>query len=352
MTGQGSTGMGHKRFGCGLPALFRHSGMGLAGIQLFARNLTLVLILAGTACFGWAETLSRREKETLVSEGDALFKGGQFSAAREKYQAALAGGPTRAESRRWRPQVGRTYEAEGNFQKALTAYQEAFDGDPKNVDRWVDLARLYDAVEIDDQAVRFYAEANKKDPARRDVALALAALYAQSGRLAEAKTLAAQAVRAEPRDYSAQELLADIEERSGDLAGAARRRETAVSLRPSAEAQLKLGRLWARQDVFDMADAAFVRAGLAGDSGPEPLFERAVLAWRQGQVDRARDLLAETEKRASGYFPAAFLRRWMDIQSRGKGVVSGTVLSARDPECAQWARVLESAVAQSRKGKP
>ncbi|MBP9127383.1 MAG: tetratricopeptide repeat protein [Elusimicrobia bacterium] len=316
------------------------------------RRALLAITLVGSACFGWAESLSRREKETLVSEGDALYKGGQFSAARDKFQAALAGGPSRAESRRWRPLVGRTFEAEGNYQKALTVYQEAFDGDPKNVDRWIDLARLYDAVEIDDQAVRFYAEANKKDTTRRDVALALAALYAQSGRLAEAKTLAVQAVRTEPRDYSAQELLADIEERSGDLAGAARRRETAVSLRSSAEGYMKLGRLWARQDVFDMADAAFVRAGQAGDSGPEPSFERAVLAWRQGQIDRARDLLADAEKRAPGYFPAGFLRRWMDIQSRGARAVSVTGLSPGDPDCARWAGVLESAGSPSRKGKP
>lgn len=312
----------------------------------------LGLILAGVGSLGWADALSRRQKEALVSEGDAFFKGGQFSAARDKYQAALAGGPTRAESRRWRPQVGRTYEAEGNFQKALTAYQEAFDGDPKNVDRWVDLARLYDAVEIDDQAVRFYAEANKKDPARRDVALALAALYAQSGRLAEAKTLAAQAVRTEPRDYSAQELLADIEERSGDLAGAARRRETAVSLRPTAEGYMKLGRLWARQDGFDMAEAAFVRAGQTGDSGPEPLFERAVLAWRRGETDRARDLLGEAEKRSPDYFPAVFLRRLMEAGSSEGGTVSVAGLNPPDPESAQWVGLLESVRTGSRKGKP
>lgn len=311
--------------------------------------MAIVLVCVGSS---WALSLSRREKETLVSEGDAFFKGGQYSAARDKYWAALASGPTRAEARRWRPRVGRTYEAEGNFQKALTAYQEAFDGDPQNVDRWVDLARLYDAVEIDDQAVRFYAEAHKKDPARRDVALALAGLYAQSGRLAEAKTLAVQAVRTEPRDYSAQELLADIEERMGDLAGAARRRETAVSFRPSVEGYMTLGRLWARQDVFDMADAAFVRAGQAGDAGPNPLFERAVLAWRQGREDRARDLLSDAEKRAPGYFPAAFLRRWMEIVSRGARAGSAAGLTSSDPDCARWAQVLDSAGGSSPKGKP
>jgi hypothetical protein len=143
-----------------------------------------------------------------------------------------------------------------------------------------------------------------------------------------------------------------------------------------------------------MADAAFVRAGLAGDSGPEPLFERAVLAWRQGQIDRARDLLVEAEKRVPGYFvtaqvphpplrgtfpqegkenkdfpsplgrgqgegseqlryfPAEFLRRWMDVQSRGARAVPRTGLVSDDPDCARWIGVLETAVAQSRKGKP
>jgi tetratricopeptide (TPR) repeat protein len=246
--------------------------------------------------------LSRREKETLVSEGDALFNSGQFSAARDKYQAALSGGPSRAETRRWRPLVGRTYEAEGNYQKALTVYQEAFDGDPKNVDRWIDLARLYDAVEIDDQAVRFYAEAHKKDPGRRDVALALAALYAQAGRLAEPKPWLSRRFEASRGIIRPRNCWRTL--KNGPVIWRARRVDgkPRCPLRPSAEGYMKVGRLWARQEVFDMADAAFVRAGQAGDSGPEPLFERAVLAWRQGTDRSGPGLVGRSRKKSPWLF--------------------------------------------------
>ncbi|MBK8575320.1 MAG: tetratricopeptide repeat protein [Elusimicrobia bacterium] len=232
--------------------------------------------------------LSHQAKEKLVQEAETLFTGGRFEESRTKWNAALAGGASRAEARRWRPEVGRTYEAEGNYQKALATYQESFDLDPKNVDRLVDLARLYDAVEMDDQAIRYYVEAHGRDRSRRDVSLALARLYKEAGRLAEALELAQGAVHAEPRDYSSQELLAEIEEARGDLAGAAQRRETVLSMHPSGAGFMILGRLWAKQGAFEQADAAFARAEGAGGESFEPLFERAVLAWCQEDPARAQ----------------------------------------------------------------
>lgn len=316
-----------------------------------SRNLFRAGVLWG-ACSGlvFAGGLSRVERERLALEAEASFNAGQFAQARAQWAAALAGGPTRAEARRWRPELGRAYEAEENYQKALAAYQEAFDIDPKNVDRLVDLARLYDAVEIDDQAIRFYADAHARDRGRRDVSFALARLYKQAGRLAEARDLAEASVRAEPRDYSGQELLAEIEESQGGLRQAADRRETVLSLHPTEEGNLFLGRLWAKQDAFEQADAAFVRALLAGGTGVDPLFERAVLAWRQGQAEKAASFLDQIAARHADFFPAGFLRILMALEARDRTAAQArlALLRAPDSEAQIWKDILARALG----GKP
>lgn len=320
------------------------------------RRLSWLLILSlGLVMGADAAKLSRRAKDDLVRQAEVHFKAGRYQESREKWLEVLAGDPTRAEARRWRPYVGRTYEAEGNYQKALTAYQEAYDADPKNVDRLVDLARLYDAVEIDDQALRFYTLAHQRDRGRRDVALALAKLHGQAGHLAEARELAESAVRAEPRDYSAQELLAIIEESQGFLADAARRWETVVSLHPTAEGYMRVGRLWARQDAYEMAAIAFVRAEQAGDTGPAPYFERAVLAARRGDAAAVSPLLEKAQVIGPDYFPVAFWKILLELEA-GKDDAARhrlSLLSTTDPATARWKSILEAAVSsRAAGGKP
>ena len=294
-----------------------------------------------------AADLSRQAKESLVREATALSASGHYSEARAKWTELLNGGPSRAEARRWRPELGRTYEAEGNFQKALAVYQEAYDADPKNVDRLVDLARLYDVVDMDDQAIRYYAEAHERDRARRDVSLALARLYKQFGRLAEAKDLAVNAVHAEPRDYSGQELLAEIEEAQGALADAARRRETVVGMHPTAAGYMLLGRLWAKQGAFEQADVAFSRATAAGETGFEPLFERAVLAWRQGDPARASRFIEGMGPGSSDYFPVAVLKILMALDAHDAPLARKqlALLRPTDPGTQKWKSLLEAATA-------
>lgn len=308
------------------------------------------IILICSSGLVFAADLSRQAKEILAREAEASFKAGHFVEARTKWTAALDGGASRAEARRWRPELGRTYEAEGNYQKALAAYQEAFDIDPKNVDRLVDLARLYDAVEIDDQAIRFYAEAHTRDRARRDVSFALARLYKQAGRLAEARTLAEAAVHAEPRDFSGQELLAEIEESQGGLGDAARRRENILSLHPTGTGYMILGRLWAKQGAYEQADAAFSRAVETGSFGSDPLFERAVLCWRQGDVAKAAHFLDQITSTDPDFFPAGFLKVLMALDAKDQAVAGKrlAVLRAPDPATQKWKDILAVAVG----GKP
>jgi hypothetical protein len=102
-------------------------------------------------------------------------------------------------------------------------------------------------------------------------------------------------------------LLARIDEAAGDLPSAAQRWETILNQSPSADGDLALGRLWARQDALDLADRAFARSDRPGATSPALVFERAVIAWRRKDGIRLEGLLKRLETDAPGYFPGRVL---------------------------------------------
>lgn len=272
-----------------------------------------------------------REREALALEAEGLYRAQDFPGARQKWEAALEGA-TRRQARRWRPWVGRALEAEGNFQKALTAYQDAHDLDPRRIDRLVDLARLYDTVGLDDQALRLFEKANAREPHRRDIALALGRLYFQAGRLGDARRSAVAAGGADPRDVAVQTLLARIDEAAGDLPAAAQRWETILNQSPSTDGDLALGRLWARQDALDLADRAFARSDRPGAASPALVFERAVIAWRRKDGIRLEALLKRLEAEAPGYFPGQVLSALVALENGDRAKARATLRGAFPPD--------------------
>ncbi len=306
------------------------------------RTPAVALALLGL-WIGAAAAPTAAGREALAAEAETLYRAQRFAEAREKWEAALDGA-SRRQARRWRPWVGRALEAEGNFQKALTAYQDAHDLDPRRVDRLVDLARLYDTVGLDDQARRLFEKAHAREPHRRDIALALGRLCFQEGRLADARRLAVGAGGADPRDLAAQTLLARIDEAEGDLAAAAQRWESVLNQNPSAEGDFALGRLWARQDALDLADMAFARSDRPGTATPALVFERAVLAWRRNDPVRLSAYLKRLDTEAPGYFPGRCLAALVALEKGDRETARAALRNAfpPDPASEKLTAVLET----------
>jgi len=293
------------------------------------RRVWVSVLLVAAAALSFARP--SRERETLALEAEALYRAHDFAGARQKWEAALDGA-SRRQARRWRPWVGRALEAEGDFQKALTAYQDAHDLDPRRVDRLVDLARLYDTVGLDDQALRLFEKAHAREARRRDIALALGRLYFQAGRLADARRAATAAGGADPRDAAVQTLLARIDEAAGDLPSAAQRWETILNQSPSADGDLALGRLWARQDALDLADMAFARSDRPGAASPALVFERAVIAWRRKDGIRLEGFLKRLETDAPGYFPGRVLSALVALENGDREKARASLRNAFPPD--------------------
>jgi tetratricopeptide (TPR) repeat protein len=253
----------------------------------------------------------------LEAEAQRLFTAGRPAEARDLWTRVLSSGLSRAEKRRTAPWIGRTYEAEGNYQKALSAYQEAYDADPSSVDRLVDLARMYNTVALDERALELYERAQKKDRTRRDVELAIGDIHFRAGRFKDARRCAENVWRRDPRDPAAQLLLARVEEAEGNLPAAAQRREKLLSDRPSAEGAVWVGRLWARVGELELAEEAFRRAADLGDVSALLAFERGALAWRRGDMEAAQKWLETALGRDPSFSSATVLMSVMDWE-RGR----------------------------------
>lgn len=268
--------------------------------------------LASLAAARDPEGPSRRERRQWASEARALMDRKEFEAAARLLEKAAAPGARAADLAEWWPLLGRCHENAKNYQKALNAYQEAHRLEPKNLDRKLDLARVYALVDLNAQAIDLYQEVLKRDRHRKDVVLALGRLYHRAGRMEEARDMAERYLRWEPRDPAAQELMARIEEALGDLSGAAHRWEGLLALSPSADGYFYLGRLWSRQNQFDLAERAFQKAEALGLDSAVFRVEQGVLAWRRGDDAAASLRWRKTLEAHPALDLARFLAALMD----------------------------------------
>ena len=96
---------------------------------------------------GAGEGLSRRERFSSASHAQALFQEGKYAEAASFLEKAVAPGAQKRDLIYWLPVLGRCYEAVQNYDKAIAAYQQAYQLQPKNRERMLDLARLYGRVD-------------------------------------------------------------------------------------------------------------------------------------------------------------------------------------------------------------
>lgn len=234
-----------------------------------------------------SEEPSRRERRRWAAEAQSLLSRKNYDAAAQRLEEAVVPGAARGDLLAWWPLLGRCYEAAKNYQKALAAYQQAYQMRPKNVDRMLDLARVYGHVDLNAEALDLYQKVLVRDKRRQDVVFAMADLYFRSGQWESARESANLYLKREPQDLEAQKLLARSEESLGDLSSAAHRWEGVLALRPSAEGYFHLGQLWTRQGQFELAERAYEKAQNLGLSAPALSLERGLLAWRQGRREQA-----------------------------------------------------------------
>jgi len=271
-----------------------------------------------TAVAGAQEEPTRRERLRWASEAQSLMNEKMFAPAAELLQKALVPGVAKSDAVHWWPVLGRCEEALGRSSRALAAYQEAAALQPKSIPRLLDLARLYDRVDLYDEAIPLYERVLARERGRQDVLFALASVNFRAGKLDPAGQYTAKALAAQPQDPGAQALMAKIEEARGDYAAAAHRLEAILIKAPEAKGYLALGQLWAKQGEYELADVSFNKAEGLGLSSAALYFQRGLAAWAQGKPDRAAALWKTAAKKDPNSVLPAFFLAVLDVQA-GRG---------------------------------
>ncbi len=243
-------------------------------------------MLAGLSVFA----ASSKERAAAAGKARELMAAKRYEEAASSWDEALSPEASDRELREGLPLQGRCFEALENYQKALTAYQRALQFDEKDVDRVLDLARVYVRVDLDREAIALYKRVLVLDKNRHDASLALARLYLATGQWDEARREDQQYVDWEPRDATGQRLMAQIDEGSGDLLSAGRRWDVLVSRDPTPKGYYDLGRLWVRAGRWEEADAAFSKAEDLGFRTESLFLYRGVIRWLEGDAAQAQVL--------------------------------------------------------------
>jgi tetratricopeptide (TPR) repeat protein len=266
---------------------------------------------------------------------------GKYDEAALRWEEALGAGASNRELRRGLPSLGRCYEQARNYQKALTAYQQALRFNEKDVDRLLDLARVYQRVELDSEAVELYKRVLSLDKDRHDARLALARLYLKTGRWSDARREGELYAKWEPRDLSGQLLLAQVDEAEGDPVSGAKRREQVLAREPSPDGYYDLGRLWARAGRWDEAEAAFGRAEDLGLRTGAVYLHRGAARWLKGDLPGARAFWKKALDQNSGTGAAHF---FLALDAREAGNASETAAELRRAAAAAQSDFLKSLI--------
>lgn len=248
----------------------------------------------------------KKDRAAAAEAARALMKADRFEDAARRWEEALPPSAPVKEQRRGLPLLGLCWERAENFPKAMTAYQRALRLDDEDLDRLLDLARVYVRVDLDREAVELYKHVLARDKNRHDARLALARLYVKTGRWDDARREGEAYAAWEPRDLSAQRLLAEVDEAQGDPVAAGNRREQILAREPSPEGNYDLGRLWVRAGRWDAADAAFARAEESGMRTGAVYLHRGVARWLKGDVPAAQAFWRKALERTPGMGAAHF----------------------------------------------
>jgi tetratricopeptide (TPR) repeat protein len=209
----------------------------------------------------------------------------QYGLAARQYELLLASRPSRRDRIQYNIALGQMREAVQNYGGAIAAYQDAQHDDPDSWDANLCLARAYDHAELNVNAIGVYQQCMKLRPTAPEPYEGLAKVYAQLGFLNKAVDHYKKALDREkrPETYLA---LSDTYARQGDSERAQQILQTAKTLLPRADYDVRLGEIYRKHGALKKACAGWEEA-LKLD--PQRNDVRLQLALAYDRIHRAAD---------------------------------------------------------------
>lgn len=186
--------------------------------------------------------------------------------------------------------LGRTHSQRKDYTKAMEAYQKTIRVNPENVNAWIDLGIIY----CDEQgnyphAVEAFQKAIRSSPENEVAWYNLGVAYGKQGNYPQAVEAYKESIRLNPDDDSASHNLGSIYDEQGDYSRAIEAYEKAVQLAPDNEVTWRnLGNTYYRQANYDQAAGAYQKAiQLRPDYGMTWINIGAIYCDQQGAYDQA-----------------------------------------------------------------
>jgi tetratricopeptide (TPR) repeat protein len=163
-----------------------------------------------------------RTKAILYSDlGTLLYRQGEPAVAADQFEKALAESPSRSMKKHIYLYLGKSYESSGRLDKAIRAYEEAVDYDPKNWKRHRDLAGLYELLKLYQKAIQSYEQSLRVNPKEPSVMLSLGRSLRKMGIYSEAAVFIEKSLGMRPDSRESKYELSLVREGQGRYSSAA-----------------------------------------------------------------------------------------------------------------------------------
>ncbi len=168
------------------------------------------------------------------AQGARFFETGQYSAAMQEFQKAIASDPTNADGyynlARVTHQMGVQRKDAALTEQAESLYNQCLDHNPQHVDCYRSLAVLLNETGRPDKAFALLKNWSATNPQVADARIELARLYEEAGEPQTAKKYLEDAVQQDPNSARAWLALARMRESSGDFVQALANYQRSYSL--------------------------------------------------------------------------------------------------------------------------
>jgi tetratricopeptide (TPR) repeat protein len=195
-------------------------------LQLVALAVAGLSLLQSTGCHLAASGQN--------AQGARLFETGQYTAAMQEFQKALATDPTNADGyynlARVTHHMGVQRKDAALTEQAESLYNQCLDHNPQHVDCYRSLAVLLSETGRPDKAFTLLKNWSASNPQLADARIELARLYEEFGEPQTAKKYLEDAVQQDPNSARAWLALAKMRESSGDFVQALANYQRSYSL--------------------------------------------------------------------------------------------------------------------------
>ncbi len=174
--------------------------------------------------------------------------------------------------------LGSAYDKDGQFVKAIEAYQQALRTNPEFASAWINLGIAYDEVGQPAKAIEAYQQALRIDPEDADAWYNLGNAYGKAGQSAKAIEAYQQAVRIDPEHANAWVNLGNAYDKAGQPAKAIEAYQQALRIIPEhAGAWYNLGIAYARSGQRGKVLEVYKRLKTLDQALAERFFSKVVM---------------------------------------------------------------------------